>query len=284
MKIFKTVEGMKNFSRECHCAGKIIGLVPTMGALHEGHLSLVKASKEKCDVTIVSVFVNPTQFAPNEDFAAYPRTFEKDVAELESLGVDAVFYPSPEEMYPAGFSTYVNVEGGLTKKLCGASRPIHFRGVATVVTKLMNITQADESFFGQKDAQQVAIVKRFVADLNLSPKVNMLPIVREKSGLALSSRNAYLSAEEKISALALSRGLKKAEAAFFAGEKNSATLKKIVRDELATEPSISADYVELLKYPSLEETEFVAEESLLAAAIFIGKTRLIDNVILTPNS
>ena len=282
MKIFTTIKGMQAFVRECHCAGKIIGLVPTMGALHEGHLSLVDAARKKCDVTIVSVFVNPTQFAPNEDFDAYPRTFEKDVAKLESLGVDAVFHPSPEEMYPAGFSTYVNVEGGLTKKLCGASRPIHFRGVATVVTKLMNITQADESFFGQKDAQQVAVVRRFVEDLNLSPKVNMLPIVREKSGLALSSRNAYLSAEEKISALALSRGLKKAETAYSAGEKNSSTLKKIVMDELATEPTIKADYVELLRYPSLEDTKFVNEECLLAAAIFIGKTRLIDNIILNP--
>ena len=280
MKIFTTVKDMKNFAVECRKAGKIIGLVPTMGALHEGHLSLVRAAKEKCDVVIVSVFVNPTQFAPNEDFDAYPRTFEADAAKLERLGVDAVFHPSPEEMYPNGFSTYVNVEGDLTKKLCGARRPGHFRGVATVVTKLMNITQADESFFGQKDAQQVAVIRRFVADLNLSPRVNMLPIIREENGLALSSRNSYLSPDEKQSALALSRGLRKAEAAFSSGERSSAALKKIVVDELATESTITPDYVELLKYPSLAETEIADEESLLAAAIFIGRTRLIDNVIL----
>ena len=280
MKIFTKVKDIKNFAQQQQLKGKIIGLVPTMGALHEGHLSLVKASMEKCDITIVSVFVNPTQFGPNEDFDAYPRIFEQDVEKLQKVGVDAVFHPTPEEMYPAGYSTYVNVEGELTKKLCGARRPGHFRGVATVVTKLINITHADEAFFGQKDAQQVAVVKRFSSDLNLSAKINMLPIVREDSGLALSSRNSYLNESERQSALSLSRGLKKAESAYQAGERNSIILKKIVSDEIEKEPLTSIDYVELVKYPSLEDTETVDSESLLAIAVFVGKTRLIDNIIL----
>ena len=280
MKIFTKVEDIKKFAHEQQLEGKIIGLVPTMGALHEGHMSLVKASMEKCDITIVSVFVNPTQFGPNEDFEAYPRNFEQDVEKLQKAGIDAVFHPTPEEMYPTGYSTYVNVEGELTKKLCGARRPGHFRGVATVVTKLINITRADEAFFGQKDAQQVAVVKRFASDLNLSANINMLPIIRENSGLALSSRNLYLSEEERQSALSLSRGLKKAKSSYSAGEKSSAALKKIVIDEIEKEPLTSIDYVELVKYPSLENTEVVESDSLLAIAVFVGKTRLIDNIIL----
>ena len=280
MKIFTKVKDIKKFAHEQQSSGKTIGLVPTMGALHEGHMSLVKASMKKCDVTIVSVFVNPTQFGPNEDFEAYPRDFEHDVKKLQEAGVDAVFHPTPEEMYPEGYSTYVNVEGELTKKLCGARRPGHFRGVATVVTKLINITRADETFFGQKDAQQVAVVKRFSLDLNFSANINMLPIVREKSGLALSSRNSYLNEEEKKSALSLSRGLKKAESAYLAGEKNSVILKKIVSDEIEKEPLTSIDYVELVQYPSLEDTEIIESESLLAIAVFVGKTRLIDNIVL----
>ena len=280
MEIFTKVAEVEKFARQKQREGKIIGLVPTMGALHDGHMSLVKASMEKCDVTIVSVFVNPTQFGPNEDFEAYPRNFEQDAEKLQKAGVDAVFHPTSEEMYPAGYATYVNVEGELTKNLCGARRPGHFRGVATVVTKLINITRADEAFFGQKDAQQVAVVKRFSSDLNLSAKINMLPIVRENSGLALSSRNSYLSESERQSALSLSQGLKKAESAYQAGEINSAILKKIVSNEIEKEPLTSIDYVELVKYPSLEETEAVDSESLLAIAVFVGKTRLIDNIIL----
>ena len=280
MKIFTKVAEVEKFTREKQREGKIIGLVPTMGALHDGHMSLVKASMEKCDVTIVSVFVNPTQFGPNEDFDAYPRNFELDVEKLQSIGVDSVFHPEPEEMYPTGYSTYVNVEGELTKKLCGARRPGHFRGVATVVTKLINITRADEAFFGQKDAQQVAVVKRFAADLNLSANINMLPIIREESGLALSSRNSYLSDDERKSALSLSRGLKKAESAYLSGEINSTKLKNIVTDEISKEPLTSIDYVEVVKYPLLEDTEIVDSDSLLAIAVFVGKTRLIDNIIL----
>ena len=231
MKIFRTVKEMQAFAGEQKKAGKVIGLVPTMGALHEGHLTLMRAAKAKCDVVIASVFVNPTQFGPNEDYDAYPRRFDEDCRKLESVGVDAVFHPEPSEMYPEGYCTYVNVDGDITHKLCGAQRPIHFRGVATVVTKLMNITRSDEAFFGQKDAQQVVVVRRFVSDLNIPVHINMVPIVREESGLARSSRNAYLSPEEKQAALVLSRSLRKAKAAYEGGEKDVETLKSIVTQE-----------------------------------------------------
>lgn len=280
MKIFRTVKDMQAYATELKKEGKVIGLVPTMGALHEGHLTLMRAAKAKCDVVIASVFVNPTQFGPTEDFDAYPRRFEEDCQKLESVGVDAVFHPEASEMYPKGYCTYVTVDGDITHKLCGAQRPIHFRGVATVVTKLMNITRADEAFFGQKDAQQVVVVRRFVSDLNIPVHINMVPIVREESGLARSSRNAYMSADEKAKAVILSQSLKKAKAAFEAGEKDVETLKKIVRDNLQTEPLASIDYVDLFSFPSLEPITTVDDESLLAIAVKIGKTRLIDNVIL----
>ena len=195
MKILRTVKEIQEYTREIKKAGKTIGLVPTMGALHEGHLTLMRAARQAADVVIASVFVNPVQFGPNEDYDAYPRQFEADCAKLETVPVDAVFHPEPSEMYPAGYSTYVNVEGDITHKLCGAKRPGHFRGVATVVTKLMNLARADKAFFGQKDAQQVVVIKRFTADLNLPVEVVMVPICREESGLARSSRNVYLSAE-----------------------------------------------------------------------------------------
>lgn len=280
MKIFRTVHEMQSFATELKKEGKVIGLVPTMGALHEGHLTLMRAAKAKCDFVIASVFVNPTQFGPTEDFDAYPRRFEEDCQKLESVGVDAVFHPEAAEMYPKGYCTYVTVDGDITHKLCGAQRPIHFRGVATVVTKLMNITRADEAFFGQKDAQQVVVVRRFVSDLNIPIHINMVPIVREDNGLARSSRNAYMSADEKAKAVILSQSLKKAVAAFEAGEKDVETLKKIVRDNLQTEPLATIDYVDLFSFPGLEPIQTVNAESLLAIAVKIGKTRLIDNVIL----
>ena len=280
MKIFRTVKEMQAFASEQKKAGKIIGLVPTMGALHEGHLTLMRASKAKCDVVIASVFVNPTQFGPNEDYDAYPRRFDEDCRKLESVGVDAVFHPEPSEMYPEGYCTYVNVDGDITHKLCGAQRPIHFPGGATAVTKLMNITRADEAFFGQKDAQQVVVVRRFVSDLNIPVHINMVPIVREESGLARSSRNAYLSPEEKQAALVLSRSLRKANAAYEGGEKDVETLKSIVTKEIQAEPMASIDYVDLFSFPALKPIQTVDQESLLAIAVRIGKTRLIDNVIL----
>ncbi len=280
MKIFRTVKEMQEFALRLKQEGRRIGLVPTMGALHEGHLTLMRAAKEATDFVIASVFVNPTQFGPNEDFDAYPRRFEEDCRKLESVGVDAVFHPQAADMYPQGFCTYVNVDGDITHKLCGAQRPIHFRGVATVVTKLFNITQADEAFFGQKDAQQVVVVCRFVQDLNLPVHINMVPIVREESGLARSSRNVYLSPEEKTAALVLSRSLRLAKDAYEKGERNAAVLKALVTKEIAREPLAAIDYVDLFSFPALEAIETVDEKSLLALAVRIGKTRLIDNIIL----
>lgn len=280
MKIFRTVKEMQEFALRLKQEGRRIGLVPTMGALHEGHLTLMRAAKEATDFVIASVFVNPTQFGPNEDFDAYPRRFEEDCRKLESVGVDAVFHPKAADMYPQGFCTYVNVDGDITHKLCGAQRPIHFRGVATVVTKLFNITQADEAFFGQKDAQQVVVVCRFVQDLNLPVHINMVPIVREESGLARSSRNVYLSPEEKTAALVLSRSLRLAKDAYEKGERNAAVLKALVTKEIAGEPLAAIDYVDLFSFPALEAIETVDEKSLLALAVRIGKTRLIDNIIL----
>lgn len=280
MKIFRTVKEMQEFALRLKQEGCRIGLVPTMGALHEGHLTLMRAAKEATDFVIASVFVNPTQFGPNEDFDAYPRRFEEDCRKLESVGVDAVFHPQAADMYPQGFCTYVNVDGDITHKLCGAQRPIHFRGVATVVTKLFNITQADEAFFGQKDAQQVVVVCRFVQDLNLPVHINMVPIVREESGLARSSRNVYLSPEEKTAALVLSRSLRLAKDAYEKGERNAAVLKALVTKEIAGEPLAAIDYVDLFSFPALEAIETVDEKSLLALAVRIGKTRLIDNIIL----
>ena len=281
MKILTTIQEIKAYAADCKARGKTIGLVPTMGALHEGHLTLMHAAREKCDIVIASVFVNPTQFGPNEDYDAYPRQFAADCEKLESVNVDAVFHPEPAEMYPEGYCTYVNVDGDITHKLCGAQRPGHFRGVATVVTKLINLARADEAFFGQKDAQQVTVIRRFVEDLNINVHINMVPIAREESGLARSSRNTYLSAEEKEAALVLSRSLKEAQTAFAQGETKVAALENIVKDEISKEPMASIDYVKAYAYPSLKPLAEVNEDTLLAIAVKIGKTRLIDNVILT---
>ncbi len=280
MKVLRTIKEIKEYAKTQKQAGKIIGLIPTMGALHEGHLTLMRAAREKCDIVIASVFVNPVQFGPNEDYDAYPRRFEEDCKKLETVPVDAVFHPEPAEMYPDGYATYVNVEGEITHKLCGAQRPGHFRGVATVVTKLMNLSRADEAFFGQKDAQQVVVISRFVEDLNINVHINMVPIVREESGLARSSRNQYLSADEKKAALVLSRSLKAAKMLYADGENKVAELKKVVSDILAAEPMATVDYVELYSFPGLLSIEEVKGPALLAIAVKIGKTRLIDNVIL----
>lgn len=280
MNIFYTAKAMQDYARKLQAEGKVVGVVPTMGALHEGHMSLMREAKKHCDFVIASVFVNPTQFGPNEDYDAYPRVFEEDCKLLEAEGVDAVFHPEPSEMYPAGYATYVNVESDITHKLCGAQRPIHFRGVATVVTKLFNITMADKAFFGQKDAQQVVVIRRFVSDLNIPVEIHMVPISREETGLARSSRNRYLSDEERQAALVLSRSLRKAKEAFDAGETDAAALMKITADEIASESAAKTDYVELYAFPSLAPIEKVNEDALLAIAVRIGKTRLIDNVVL----
>lgn len=278
MKIIETIAEMRAFIAAARQEGKSVGLVPTMGALHEGHLTLMRTAKEKCEMVVASIFVNPTQFGPNEDLESYPRDLAGDAAKAESVGVDAVFYPLPQEMYPAGYATYVNVEG-ITDKLCGKSRPGHFRGVATVVTKLFNILQPDTAFFGQKDAQQVAVLECMVRDLNLPIKIQVVPIVREADGLAMSSRNKYLSPKERQAALVLSRSLRQASAAVKEGERKAAVLRQLVENEIKKEPLANIEYVEIYSYPNMAEIEEIKGAALLAVAVRFGTTRLIDNVI-----
>ena len=280
MEIFQTVEAFKDYTKAMKAAGKTIALVPTMGALHAGHIALMEAARKAADVVIASVFVNPTQFGPNEDYEAYPRAFSEDCEKLKQVPVDAVFHPEPAALYPEGYATYVAVEGDITNKLCGAQRPGHFRGVATVVTKLLHLARADKAFFGQKDAQQVVVVRRVAVDLNLPVEIVMVPIVREESGLALSSRNRYLSAEEREAALVLSRSLREAEKAFSGGEREAAKLTTMVTAIIEGEPLAAIDYVALYSFPALRAIERVEEPALLAIAVKIGQTRLIDNIIL----
>ncbi|HLN97173.1 MAG TPA: pantoate--beta-alanine ligase [Pyrinomonadaceae bacterium] len=259
---------------------RTIGLVPTMGALHEGHLSLVREARRMCDIVVVSVFVNPTQFGPTEDYEHYPRDLTKDTALLTDYNVDYIFAPNAEEIYPKDFSTYVNV-GGLSKLLEGESRPGHFRGVATVVAILLNTVRPDFAFFGQKDAQQALIIKRMVRDLAFDTEIVILPTVREDSGLAISSRNLYLDAEEQQSATVIHRALMQAKEAFKKGERNTGKLAEIVRTVIETEPRVRVDYVSVVDADTLEKLDKVDEHpTLLAVAAYVGKTRLIDNTIL----
>jgi pantoate--beta-alanine ligase len=259
---------------------RTIGLVPTMGALHEGHLSLVREARRMCDVVVVSVFVNPTQFGPSEDYEHYPRDLTKDTALLTDYNVDYIFAPAAEEIYPKDFSTYVNV-GGLSKPLEGATRPGHFRGVATVVAILLNTVHPDFAFFGQKDAQQALIIKRMVRDLAFDTEIVVLPTVREDSGLAISSRNLYLNAEEQQSASAIHLGLKKAKEVFKKGERHANKLEEIVRTTIEAEPRVRVDYVNVVDAETLEKLDRLDERPILiAVAAYVGKTRLIDNTML----
>lgn len=261
---------------------KTIGLVPTMGALHDGHLSLVREARRMCEVVIVSIFVNPTQFGPNEDYEKYPRDLTKDTTLLADYNVDYIFAPSVEEIYPKGFSTYVTVEG-LSNQLEGAARPGHFRGVATVLTILFNIIRPDFAFFGQKDAQQTIVVKRLVRDLAFDTEIVVLPTVRETSGLALSSRNAYLNEEERRAAAVLYRALTRAEQAYINGERSARKLIEIVGAEVATEPRVRLDYVSVNDAETLEKLDKLEDQTaLLSLAAYVGSTRLIDNVVLHP--
>lgn len=281
MKLVKTVAELREEIAAAKLAGKTIGLVPTMGALHEGHASLIKAANMENDFVVVSVFVNPTQFGPNEDLEAYPRTLDADCKLAESMGADIVFAPSAKEMYPSEDMTWVEVTGNVTKVLCGRSRPIHFRGVTTVVSKLFNLAQPDRAYFGQKDAQQVEVLKRMVKDLFFNLQLRIMPIVREADGLAKSSRNTYLSASEHEAALVLSRSLKKAQERFAAGERDAAVLTEAVRAEIAAEPMSDIDYVEIYRLPELQPVDGpMTGSNLLAVAVKFGTTRLIDNVIL----
>ena len=281
MKLVKTVAELQKIVKETKKAGKSIGLVPTMGALHEGHASLIKASHAENDFTIVSDFVNPTQFGPTEDLDAYPRTLEHDCKLAEEMGADVLFAPSPKEMYPSRDMTWVEVTGDITKVLCGRTRPIHFRGVATVVSKLFNLAQPDKAYFGQKDAQQAQVLKRMVKDLFFPLEIRVMPIVREADGLAKSSRNVYLNKAERSAAVILSKALAKAKAAFEAGERDSAKLIALVTEMIQTEPLSNIDYVEMYQLPDLTPAEkTVKTDHLLAVAVKFGTTRLIDNIIL----
>lgn len=278
MRVLEKISEMRDVSRAGNRDGRRLGLVPTMGALHEGHLSLVRAAKVACDAVVVSIFVNPTQFAPNEDFSRYPRSFERDCRLLEAQNVDAVFAPSVEEMYPQGSVTWIEV-ASLSERLDGKSRPGHFRGVATVVAKLFHIVEPDAAFFGQKDAAQLAIIRRMVLDLNFPIEVVGCPIVREPDGLAMSSRNAYLNPEERQSARVLSRSLREVENAFRAGENRVGPLIQLGRKTIAAEPAVRLDYFEIVQ-PDTLESAATPEGSLAAVAAFVGTTRLIDNVVL----
>lgn len=266
-------------SRNIRRAGKRLGLVPTMGALHEGHLSLVRAARASCGSVAASIFVNPTQFGPNEDLAKYPRSFDRDRELLEREGVEILFAPTVEEMYPAGAVTWVTVEE-LSSKLDGRSRPGHFRGVTTVVAKLFHIVVPNAAFFGQKDAAQVAIIRRMVRDLNLPVEIMVGPIVREPDGLAMSSRNAYLDPEHRKQALALYRSLMEIKRLIDAGERDTAKLVAVGRSGLASEAKVRLDYFEIVDPESLDPISDISRGALIAVAAFVGPTRLIDNLLL----
>ena len=270
---------MRAAARGARAAGKSSGLVPTMGALHEGHLSLVRAAKAACDMVTVSIFVNPLQFGPHEDLAKYPRDFEGDSKRLGAEGVDCLFAPSVQEMYPESSTTYVEVEG-LSQRLCGGSRPGHFRGVATVVAKLFHIVEADKAFFGQKDAAQVAVLRRMVRDLNFPVEIVVCPIVREPDGLAMSSRNGYLNPQERKSALQLYRSLNEVQRRFEQGERNPANLIEAGKQVLAQDPGVRLDYLSIVDPETLEPVRRLTGKNLVAVAALVGSTRLIDNVVL----
>ena len=280
MEIFRTVAEFRQWSRALRSQpGATIGLVPTMGALHEGHTSLIRVARTSCSHVAVSIFVNPAQFGPNEDYSRYPRTFDTDCALAKAEGADVIFAPAVEELYPAGATTYVEVEG-LCTLLDGASRPGHFRGVATVVAKLLIAAEPDRAFFGQKDAAQVAVIRRMVTDLRMATEIVVCPIVRDPDGLALSSRNIYLSPAERSQALALNRAIRQVTQLTTAGERRAAALIQVARAILAVEPAIRVDYVALVNSATLEPLEVAMPGALFAVAAWVGPTRLIDNTIL----
>lgn len=279
MRIIDTVAGMQAFSREARKAGKTIALVPTMGFLHKGHASLMIEGRKRADVLVTSIFVNPAQFGPTEDFDAYPRDLEQDREVAESAGVDVIFAPKVSDMYPKGFQTYVSVEE-LTRPLCGTSRPGHFRGVTTVVAKLLNIVMPHTALFGKKDFQQLAVIRRMVAELNMDVEIVGMPIVREADGLAMSSRNAYLGPEERQHALCLSRALAGAQAMFRDGERSVAMLKEMVLRTIGEVSGAVIDYADFRDCDTLDVVETADGRTLIALAVKIGTTRLIDNCVL----
>lgn len=275
-KIHEIREEIKGWKK----AGLTVGFVPTMGYLHEGHASLMKEAKKQCDKVVVSIFVNPMQFGVNEDLDSYPRDLEADKVLCQQVGVDLIFHPQVEEMYAEGFCSFVDMDG-LTKELCGKSRPIHFRGVCTVVNKLFNIVQPHKAFFGQKDAQQLAVICRMVKDLNMDIEVIGCPIIREEDGLAKSSRNTYLNEEERKAALILSKTIFMGEELVRKGERSSIKLLSLMREMLASEPMAEIDYVEAVSMDTIEKIQILEGNVLVAIAVKIGRTRLIDNFIAT---
>jgi len=278
MKIFHTPEGIRRWSLSHRCAGRTVGFVPTMGALHAGHASLMRAAVAQNDVAVLSIYVNPTQFAPHEDFDKYPRTWEADLALAEEIGIHAVYAPRDPDLYPKDFSTWVIVEK-VSDGLCGRSRPHFFRGVATIVTKLFHAVLPHRAYFGRKDAQQCAVIRRMVRDLDMGIEIVEMPIVRESDGLALSSRNQYLNPEERIRARALSRGLFSVRDALTAGERDLTTLREIMLDALK---DVRIDYVEFVDAETMEPITEIQKRILVAVAAYVGDTRLIDNLAYDP--
>lgn len=279
MRVIEKISDLKEIICSLKNTGKSVGFVPTMGYLHEGHISLVNASRKENDITVLSIFVNPVQFGVNEDYSTYPRDMERDSRLASEAGVDVIFAPSMSEMYPKGYSTYVNLDG-MTETLCGKSRPGHFRGVTTVVTKLFNIVEPNKAYFGQKDAQQAAVIKKMVKDLNMNVEVVVCPIVREQDGLAMSSRNVYLSDEERKAALVLSKSLLEAEKMISDGEISKEKIVQSIITKIKHNPLASIDYVEVVNADTLDDIELIKGRVLIALAVKIGKTRLIDNIIM----
>jgi len=275
----ETIAAVRSRVARARARGLTVGFVPTMGYLHEGHLTLIRRARASCGLVVVSIFVNPTQFGPGEDYESYPRDLERDAALAEEAGADVLFYPCVREMYPDGYATYVTVEG-MTQKLCGRSRPTHFRGVTTVVAKLFHIVDPDRAFFGEKDHQQLLVIRRMAADLNMKVEVVGVPTVREPDGLAMSSRNVYLDERERAAAVVLSRSLAAAREAYAAGERSAAALTGLVRGMIEAEPLAELDYVEIYGLPDLADVERLDGPALLALAVRFGKTRLIDNTVL----
>jgi len=280
MQIFRTAVELRRWSRNARLeSGNIVGLVPTMGALHAGHASLIRAAASSCNHVAVSIFVNPTQFGPKEDYARYPRAFDSDCALAATSGATAIYAPAVEDLYPPGASTFVDVEQ-LSNRLDGLSRPGHFRGVATVVTKLLIAAEADRAYFGQKDAAQVSLIRRMVTDLRIGTEIVVCPIVRDAHGMALSSRNAYLSPTERTQALLLSRAIRQIESLVSSGERDANALINTARDIFQSEPAVRIDYIECVNWSTLEPVKVATSGTLFAVAAYVGTTRLIDNTIL----
>lgn len=279
MFIAKTVLEVRNFLKPHRLSGETIGLVPTMGAFHDGHVALMRQARAECDISVVSLFVNPAQFGPAEDFGRYPRDFDRDSRLAREVGVGLLFSPSDQEMYPEGFLTAVEVDE-ITERLCGKFRPSHFRGVATVVAKLLNIVQPDKAYFGEKDWQQLVVIKRMTADLNLPVEIIAVPTVRDADGLALSSRNQYLSSQERKEALVIPNSLKAAEEAIKGGERRAAIVKSLILDIIASNQGVALEYLSICRPDDFVEVVEIKGKVLVALAARIGKTRLIDNILV----